>query len=47
MLEEWRQTKASIVTPTTSTFPIVEILTLSLFGFTFMQLITWNLALIT
>ena len=47
MLEVWRQTKVSIATLTTLTFPILK--TLKLFHFlvfAVMQLITWTLALI-
>ena len=47
MLEEWRQTQASTETLTTLTYPILETLNSSLFGFTFMQLITWTLGMIT
>ena len=46
VLEEWWRNKASIVILTTSTVPILETLNPSLFGFTFMQSITWTFALI-
>ena len=48
MLEDWRWTKASIVTLTTTTFPILETLKpFSFFDVTSMQLITWTIASIT